>query len=65
MVTEMPKVQPHSRYNVTQTCRLLGIHRNSLRKYSETGRIKFGVRKSTGRRFYQGNDIIKFWTSQI
>lgn len=31
MVTEMPAVSPTSRYTITETCVLLGIHRNSLR----------------------------------
>lgn len=34
MVTEQPNVQPNSRYTVTETCKLLGIHRNSLLKYT-------------------------------
>lgn len=65
MVTEQPTVQPNSRYTVTKTCKLLGIHRNSLRKYTQTGRIKAGVRKSTARKFYLGSEIINFWNKQI
>lgn len=65
MVTEAPKVQPNSRYTVTETCELLGIHRNSLRKYTISGRIKAGVRKSTAKKFYLGSEIINFWNKQI
>lgn len=65
MVTELPKVQPGSRYTVTETCKLLGIHRNTLRKYTDAGRIKSGVRKSTAKKFYLGSEIINFWNKQI
>lgn len=65
MVTEQPKVNPTSRYTVTETCKLLGIHRNSLRKYTEAGRIKAGVRKSTAKKFYLGSEIVNFWNKQI
>jgi predicted site-specific integrase-resolvase len=65
MTTEQPKVNPTSRYSVTETCILLGIHRNSLRKYTAEGRIKMGVRKSTIRKFYLGSEIMKFWQLQL
>ena len=65
MVNDMPKVLPTSRYSVTETCKLLGIHRNSLRKYTQAGRIKSGVRKSTAKKFYLGSEIINFWNRQI
>ena len=65
MVTEQPKVQPNSRYTVTETCKLLGIDRNSLLKYTQSGRIKSGVRKSTAKKFYLGSEIINFWNRQI
>lgn len=65
MVTEQPKVEPHSRYTVTETCAILGIHRNSLRKYTDNGRIKCGVRKSTAKKFYLGSDILNFWNKQL
>ena len=65
MTTNEPKVNPNSRYSTEETCRILSIHRNSLRKYTAEGRIKAGVRKSTGRRFYLGSEISKFWSKQI
>ena len=65
MVTEMPEVNPTSRYSVTETCRLLGIHKNSLRKYTITGRIKAGTRMSTAKKFYLGSEILKFWQRQV
>ena len=65
MVTEQPKVQPNSRYTVTETCKLLGIHRNSLLNYTKAGRIKSGVRKSTAKKFYLGSEILNFWNRQI
>ena len=64
MVTEMPEVTPSSRYTVMETCRLLGIHKNSLRKYTLTGRIKAGTRMSTAKKFYLGSEILKFWQRQ-
>lgn len=64
MVTEMPVVSPTSRYTITETCNLLGIHRNSLRKYTDTGRIKCGTRIGTAKRFYLGSEIIRFWQRQ-
>ena len=65
MVAEQPNVRPNARYSVTETCTLLGIHRNTLRRYTMKGRIRIGIRKSTARKFYLGSEIINFWNKQI
>jgi predicted site-specific integrase-resolvase len=65
MTTELPNVHPTSRYSVTETCQILGIHRNTLRRYTAEGRIKMGVRKATIRKFYLGSEIMKFWQLQL
>lgn len=66
MITPIePKVNKEGRYSVTETCKLLGIHRNSLRKYTELGLIKCDLRKQTGRKFYLGHEIIRFWRTLL
>lgn len=65
MVNEQPNIKATSRFSIAETCGLLGIHRNTLRKYTKEGRIKAGVRKSTAKPFYLGSEILNFWTRQI
>lgn len=60
-----PNVQENGRYSVTETCNILGIHRNSLLKYTNECKIKCGVRKTTNRKFYAGREILKFWRAQL
>ena len=58
MITPIePKVNKEGRYSVTET--------NSLRKYTELGLIKCGLRKQTGRKFYLGHEIIRFWRTLL
>lgn len=64
MIAGEPKVTETGRYNVTETCTLLGIHRNTLRRYTEQGHIKCGMRR-TGRKFYPGREILKFWRATL
>lgn len=65
MVAEAPKLNAAGRYTISQTCVLLGIHRNSLRKYTNLGLITQGLRKSTAAGFYKGSDILKFWAQEM
>lgn len=60
-----PNVNVAGRYSVTETSAVLGIHRNSLRKYTEQGLIKCGFRRQTARKFYLGSEILKFWRAQL
>ncbi len=65
MTTEEPKVSMNARFTITQTCAILGIHRNTLLKYTSLGAIRHGVRRSTAQKFYTGSEIIRFWKSQL
>ena len=46
---------------------ILGIHRNTLRRYTNIGPLGIDCkhRKSNGRKFYTGMDIIKFWRASM
>lgn len=62
MITaEEPKVSETGRYSVMQASQALGIHRNTLQKYTEAGFIKCGFRRDTYRKFYEGREILRFW----
>lgn len=66
MITAIePNVSEAGRYSVTETSAVLGIHRNSLRKYTEQGIIKCGFRRQTARKFYLGSEILRFWRAQL
>ena len=63
MVTSIePKVAPTGRYTVKQTCECLGIHRNTLRRYTDEGR---SFRRENARKIYLGKEILRFWNSQL
>ncbi len=69
MITAIePTVSPTGRYSTMETCRALGIHRDTLRTYTETKQlIKCGMRKLGNRyvKFYLGSEILRFWKSQV
>ena len=61
MVNICPDVPENGRYSATETAALLGIHRDTLRRHSEAGLIKFGLRRSSMRKFYLGREINRYW----
>ena len=64
MTAIRPDVKPDGRYSIAETCQFLGFKsRNTLRSYVEKGLIKQGIRKSNGRPFYLGSEIVKCWSS--
>lgn len=68
MTAYEPNVAATGRYSISQTCELLGIHRDTLRLYTDTKHlIKCGFRNIGGRiqKFYLGSEIIRFWKSQM
>lgn len=66
MITaEEPRVSEKGRYSVKQASEVLGIHRNTLRYYTEQGLIKCGFRKASYRKFYEGREIMRFWRASV
>lgn len=58
---EKPDVKLDGRYSINDTCRYLGIHRHTLRKYSDYGAIRYRLRQGGKAKFYLGREIIRFW----
>lgn len=61
-----PNIDPNGVYGITLAARTLGISRDTLKRYEETGRIRLHARKnSTGRlvRAYKGKDLLKLWNT--
>lgn len=65
MSSSEPKTEPNSRYSIKETSELLGISRNTLRKYTDAGSIRCGFHKHTMKKFYTGLEITKFWRLQV
>ena len=65
MKAEEPKVALTGRYSTRETTEVLGITKDTLRKYRREGKIKFGVRKANGRPFYTGAEIMKLWRASL
>ena len=64
MVTSVqPNINPTSRYTISETCKLLGIYRNTLRSYVNAGYIK-SMQKVHGQRF-KGSEILRFWNTFV
>lgn len=66
ITTEVPNVNPRGMYPVGKACDALGIHQNTLRRYTFSGKIKVVSREDgTGRILYTGAEILRFWKSKI
>lgn len=63
-VTE-PDVIETGRYSSKEACEKLGISKPTLWAHTNSGKIRFGIRKSNGRKFYTGADIKKYWKAQL
>ena len=55
MTNEEPKVADAGRYTMTETCKVLGIHRNTLRRWLQAGKIKVKFRRIDNRKVFEGS----------
>jgi len=65
MIATQPNVSLDGRYSIAETCKLLGVHRNTLMNYTRDGKIICGFRRVNFRKFYLGREIVRFWNAQL
>ena len=65
MVSELNGVDPDKLYDISQTCVLLDINRNTLRRYTKQNKIKMVVRKADGKIFYRGSEMSRLVLTTI
>lgn len=65
IISEEPKCSDRGRYTTMQTCRILGVHRNTLKRYADSGKLKTRWRKCDRRKVFLGEDIKHFWRAQL
>ena len=59
-----PIVTDTARYSTKEASYILGIHPNTLLRHAKEGYIRFGIRKSSKRKFYTGYEIKRYWKAQ-
>lgn len=47
-------------YTIKETADIIGIHRNTLRNYTNAGFIRCSFRRGTGKKFYYGKEIKRY-----
>lgn len=64
-MTQEIQIDPLARYRVVETAKLLGISRATLDRHAKDGKIKYKVHRLTGKRFFRGMDILKYWNAYV
>lgn len=65
MVGSLPQIDAERRYTRAETAEILGIHRNTLKRYTDKGLIRMTFMKKTLKGFYRGADIEKFYRATV
>lgn len=64
MTSIPPNVVLNAKYSIAEAADLLGVHRNTIRNLTNAKKLKCGTRRYTGRKFYLGSEIIRFWNAE-
>ena len=61
MTNVEPKIADAGRYTMTETCKALGIHRNTIRRWLQAGKMKVKFRRIDKLKVIEGSEIKKAW----
>ncbi len=65
MTTECPAVVQNGRYSVTEAAKALGCTRQTINAKVRDGILRCGYRRTNGRKFFLGSEIIRYWKSEM
>ena len=61
MVSIKPKCEPQARYTQKEAAALLGVNRHTIKRWEDSGCIRFQIRKAGRAKFTTGQQILKCW----
>ena len=61
MTNLTPNITATARYTVSEAASILGISRQHVTRLAKTGAIRYGIRKSNGRKFITGLELLRVW----
>lgn len=64
MTKTKPEIIPTARLELRQAAEALEVHKSSIIRWTTSGKLKCGIRKSNGRKYLLGSDLIKFWQAE-
>ena len=64
-MTDPETIRSSAQYTSSEACAILGVHRNTLRRYVLTGTLRASYRRGNGRPFFKGSELIRFTQATI
>lgn len=61
MSQEPPKVDPEGRYSIGAAAALIGVSRNTLRRWVDNRTARCSVSKYSGRKVFTGRQVLEAW----
>lgn len=53
-------IQSTAEYSLPEAATILGVTRQTINRWCRDGKIRFGIRRHNGRKFFKGIDIKTF-----
>lgn len=65
MTNTVPTIDPKARFELREAAAILDVGKASVLRWTSTGRLRCGVKRSNGRKFWTGAELIRFWKSEF
>ena len=64
-MTAAPNIDPHGRYPMTQAAAALGVHRSTLRRWTDQRLVKCSYHRISKRKVYTGAELLRVWRAVL
>lgn len=64
MINTAPKIDPSARLELREAAAALNVDKSTIQKWTKDQRLRCGVKKSNGRKYWLGSELIRFWKAE-
>lgn len=65
MIRTPPDIPPTARLELREAAEALQVDKSTIQRWTNNGKLKYGIKKSNNRKYWLGSDLIKFWKSEF
>ena len=65
MTNTKPKVDENAKLELREAAHVLDVSPSTIQKWTAAGKLKCGMKRLNGRKFWLGRDIIRAWMASI
>ncbi|MBO6083202.1 MAG: helix-turn-helix domain-containing protein [Bacteroidales bacterium] len=64
MRNTQPLIDPAAHLELREAALALDVHKSTVLRWTRTGKLRCGIKRLNGRKYWTGAELIRFWRAE-